>query len=97
MHIVLLKYFSTKQAPVKGSTWHFPIPVASQSQLNAPVLQNYAESQLSIFRKAQPLFLPQVTGSAKEKLTDRYHPVELNRARVNLLIYVCFLLEAIIY
>lgn len=52
------------QLPVKGSTVHLPIAVASQSQLKEESWQNSTESQRSMFKKLQPLPLPQVVGSA---------------------------------
>lgn len=85
MQIVLVKYFYTKQDPVNGSVEHLPIPVLSQSQLNAASLQNSGKLQLSIFKKVHPLPLPQVIGSAKEKLTFGYHPVDSNSRSVKLL------------
>jgi hypothetical protein len=52
---------------------------------------------LSISKKEHPALLPQADGSAKELLTEIYHPVEFNKAKVNLLTKEFFLLEAIIY
>lgn len=62
--MVLEKYLYKLHDPENGSTLHFPIAVASQSQEKLLSWQNYAPSQLSILRKEHPFPFPQVEGSA---------------------------------
>lgn len=52
------------QAPVNGSTLHFPIAVPSESQAKLVSVQNYSALQSSIFIKLHPLPFPQVEGYA---------------------------------
>ena len=66
MQMVLVKYLIPKQEPVKASGEHLPIEVMSHSQPKPEPWQNSALLQSSTFSMAQPLFLPQVVGSAME-------------------------------
>lgn len=78
------------------SLLHLPIAVPSVSHPNDLSVQNYRPEQSSIFKKSHPPFFPQVVGSAYEKFTEGYQPVDSSNAKVKKLVKPLLRFDAII-